>query len=302
MTDVRPGSLDDAAAYLEIRRESFPWLVNTPEGVRHQWQQALDTADGALFRVDDGAGGLAAFGRCGRNTWTSEAGAANATLVVRADLRGRGIGTALLAAMERHLRDVGCRKVSGYGVNRPEVLRWMRANGYETAGELRYSEALLDDLPPTPDLPAGVTVVTFEEAGPEPAYLVDAETVADEPGEVTYDKVGYDDWKRESWDKPTLRRDFSVLVHVDGEPAACTLIEADAEAGRVWSAGTGTRRPYRGRGLAKIAKSVGLRKARDAGMTTAYASNDEINAPMLAVNEWLGYRPVGSEMECVKKL
>jgi RimJ/RimL family protein N-acetyltransferase len=302
MTDVRPGSLDDAAAYLEIRRESFPWLVNTSDGVRYQWQQMLDTADGALFRVDDEAGAPAAFGRCSLTTWTSEAGAANATLVVRADLRGRGIGTALLAALEEHLRGVGGRKVSGYGLNRPEVLRWMRANGYETTGELRYSEALLADLPPTPELPAGVTVVTFEEAGPEPTYLVDAETIVDEPGEVTYDKVGYDDWKRDSWDKPTLRRDLSVVVFVDGEPAACTLIEADPDAGQVWSAGTGTRRPYRGRGLAKIAKSVGLRKARDAGMSTAFASNDEVNAPMLAVNEWLGYRPVGSEMECVKVL
>ena len=302
MTDVRPGSLDDATDYLKMRRESFPWLVNTPDGMRHHWRQVLDKAKGALFRVDDEAGDLAAFGACFVNTWTSEVGAAHATLVVRTDMRGRGIGTALLAAMERHLRDIGARKVSGYGLNRPEVLRWMRANGYETTAELRYSEALLADLPPMPDLPTGVRVVTFEEAGPEPTYLVDAETVADEPGEVTYDKVEYDDWKREAWDKPTLRHDLSVLVYADGEPAACTLIEADADAGHVWSAGTGTRRPYRGRGLAKIAKSVALRAARDAGMTAAFTSNDEVNAPMLAVNEWLGYRPVGAEMACLKVL
>ena len=37
-------------------------------------------------------------------------------------------------------------------------------------------------------------------------------------------------------------------------------------------------------------------------MTAAFTSNDEVNAPMLAVNEWLGYRLVGAEMACLKVL
>jgi GNAT superfamily N-acetyltransferase len=301
MTDVRPGSLDDAADYLALRRPSYPWMVNTVAGVRHQWANLLETADGALFRVDDERG-LAGYARCGRQTWTTEEGAANATLVVRADARGRGIGTALLDAVEGHLRRIGARRLSGFVLNTPDAVAWVGKQGFETTGELRYSAAHLDRLPPMPEVPAGVTVATFEEAGPRQVHLVDAEAVVDEPGDFTMDNVGYDQWRRESWDEPNVRRDLSILVLVDGDPASCTWIEADPDSGRVWSGGTGTRRPFRGRGLAKFAKSVGLRRARDAGMTTAYTSNDEVNAPMLAVNEWLGYRPVGSEMSCLKQL
>jgi RimJ/RimL family protein N-acetyltransferase len=302
MTSVRAGSLDDAADYLAMRRATFPWLVNTPAAMRHQWALQVETAGGALFRVDDEAGALAGFGRCALNTWTAEEGAAKAVILVRADARGRGIGAAILSAVEEHLRGVGAKKVAGTGLNRPEVRRWMRAHGYEPVAELRYSAVMLADLPPMPAEPDGVTVISFDEAGPEPVYVVEVEAVADEPSEFPYDNVEYDEWKRESWDKPNLRRDLSVLVLVDGEPAASTWVEVDPEAGHVWSGGTGTRRAYRGRGLAKLAKSVGLRRAGEAGMTAAYTLNDEVNAPMLAVNEWLGYRPVGSEVSCLKHL
>lgn len=299
--DVRPGRLDDAAEYIELRRPSYPWMVNTPASVRHQWQNTLAAGRGALFPVDDGRG-LAGYARCGLNTWTSEDGAADARLVVRADARGRGIGSALLAAAEDHLRGIGARKVAGFVVAEPALVAWVEHRGFAPSGELRYSEAVLDALPPLPPTPPGVTVTPFAEAGPGPVYVVDAESVQDEPGEYVNDKVGYDDWRRDSWESPNVRADCSVLVSVDGEPAACTWIEADPDTGRVWSGGTGTRRAFRGRGLAKLAKSVALRRARDAGLTHAYASNDEVNAPMLAVNEWLGYRPVGAEVSCVKHL
>jgi RimJ/RimL family protein N-acetyltransferase len=68
------------------------------------------------------------------------------------------------------------------------------------------------------------------------------------------------------------------------------------------STGTGTRRAYRGRGLAKIAKSTAFRAARDAGFTAGFTGNDEVNKPMLAINDWLGYRPIGSERSAVKTL
>jgi hypothetical protein len=39
-----------------------------------------------------------------------------------------------------------------------------------------------------------------------------------------------------------------------------------------------------------VVKSAALTRAREAGFSTAYTGNDAANAPMLAVNEWLGYR------------
>jgi GNAT superfamily N-acetyltransferase len=302
MTTVRPGSPDDASAYLDLRRGIFPWLVSTESGMRHRWRSELGPAKGALFAVDDPEGGLAGFGSGGLSFWSSEEGVSHASVAVHPAHRGRGVGSALLAAVEGHLRSVGGRRVQAYALDDPSSLEWVQGRGYDVKAEVRYSRAPLASLPPTPALGEGVTVLPFADAAVEEVYLVDSETVVDEPGEVAIDKMEYDEWVRDIWESPALRHDLSVIAFVDGAPASTTFVEADPDSGRVWSGGTGTRREFRGRGLAKVVKSVALRRARDAGLTEAYTSNDEVNAPMLAVNDWLGYRPVGAQWESVKDL
>ncbi|MEV0714181.1 GNAT family N-acetyltransferase [Asanoa sp. NPDC050611] len=301
MTTVRPGTLDDAAPLLDLRREVFPWQVNTVAGLRHGWELAARNAKGALFAVDD-EHGLAGFARADLNIWTSEAGAASATTIVRPDARGRGIGSALLAAAEAHLRSVGGRKLVVHAVDEPHTLRFLEKRGFTLTFEVRYQRLLLADLPPTPELPAGVTTASMAEVGPEAVFSVDAEAMVDEPSDTPFDKIEYDEWLADVWQDPNLDKDLSLVVLVDGEPATMTFLSADREGGRFMSTGTGTRRAYRGRGLAKIAKSVAFRAARDAGFTTGYTGNDEVNKPMLAINEWLGYRAVGAERSAVKQL
>ena len=59
---------------------------------------------------------------------------------------------------------------------------------------------------------------------------------------------------------------------------------------------TGTLRDYRGRGLALLAKRATLVNAAKRGVELVSTENDETNAPMLRVNEHLGYRPIGSTL------
>jgi GNAT superfamily N-acetyltransferase len=301
MTSVRPGSLDDAAAYLELRRACYPWQVNTVEGVAHYWRSLVDRPGGALFAVD-GADGLAGFATCQLNTWTSEEGAAGFGVTVAEGQRRQGIGSALLAAVEEHLRASGGQRVRTWARDEEPTVEWARRRGYETSAELRFSRASLADLPPGPPVPPGVTTVSLEELGPEASYAVDVKSMMDEPGDQALDNVSYDEWVRDIWEDPIQCRDLGVAVLVDGVPAACTLVEGDRASGRLAAGGTGTLREYRGRGLAKLAKSVSLRRARDAGFVEAFASNDEVNAPMLAINTWLGYQAVGAERSCLKQL
>ncbi|GIF77296.1 GNAT family N-acetyltransferase [Asanoa siamensis] len=301
MTTVRPGTLDDAGPFLQIRRQVFPWGVNTVAGLRHGWELSLRNAKGAFFAVDDEQG-LAGFARCDLNIWTSEAGACGAMVVVRPDARGRGIGSALLAAAEAHLRSIGGSKLVAYALDEPDTLRFLEKRGFTLTHEARYQRLLLADLPPAPPIPPGVTIKTAAEIGPEAVYAVDSEAMLDEPSDTPYDKVEYADWLEDIWEGPNVDRDLSLVVLVDGVPATHTFLYVDRESGRFMSTGTGTRRAYRGRGLAKIAKSVAFRRARDAGLVEGYTGNDEVNKPMLAINEWLGYQPIGSERSAVKTL
>ncbi|MEV4622631.1 GNAT family N-acetyltransferase [Asanoa sp. NPDC049573] len=301
MTTVRSATYDDAGPLLAIRAQVFPWQVNTVAGLRHGWELAMRNAKGAQFAVDDEQG-MVGFARAGLNIWTSEEGAANATVIVRPDARGRGIGTALLAAAEDHLRSIGARKVVFNALDEPDTLRFAEKHGFTLTHEVRYQRLLLADLPAPLPLPAGVTTQTAAEAGPEALFAVDVESMADEPGDTPFDNVEYDQWLEDVWSDPNIDRDLCTVVLVDGEPATMTYLYADRDTGRFMSTGTGTRRAFRGRGLAKIAKSVAFHAARDAGFTAGYTGNDEVNLPMLAINKWLGYQVVGGERSCVKAL
>jgi len=141
--------------------------------------------------------------------------------------------------------------------------------------------------------------VPFAETTPEDVFAVDAEATLDEPGDTPADAIDFDEWKAVSWEAPDTDKQASILVYADGQPAAYTLVETDLGT-RMWSGGTGTRRAFRGRGLAKYAKSVALRRAAEGGVTDAYTSNDEENGPMLAINEWLGYRPCGAQFSYLR--
>ena len=256
-----------------------------------------------LLAVVDGQ--VVGAGRAGLNTWTSEVGAAHAMVVVHPEHRRRGIGARLHDAVERHLRDVGARRVELWADDDPGIAAWCARLGYERTHELRFSRLDLsnpDALPPVPPMPAGVTVTSYTEVGPRVAYEMDVETIVDEPGEMTIDSIPYEEWEAGHWNDVLIDRDASAVVLVDGRAAAYTVVDADRATGRMWSGGTGTRREYRGRGLAKIAKSVALRRAIALGITSAYTSNDEVNRPMLAVNEWLGYRACATEWANVKTL
>ena len=71
---------------------------------------------------------------------------------------------------------------------------------------------------------------------------------------------------------------------------------------KAMSSGTSTLRQFRGRGLAKLMKSVQLRRAAAKGVTAAYTCNDYSNAPMLAINNWLGYKVIGGARSLLKQV
>ncbi|NES31541.1 GNAT family N-acetyltransferase [Micromonospora terminaliae] len=295
---IRPARPEDAPGVVALRTTVHPYLVRGVESTRHMIAQPPPEEDWAAW-VAEADGQVVGWVSAYRYSHTSAANVGEvSTLHVHPAHRLRGAGTALLDAALAHLRRIGVKRL--LTLSQPESLPFARRHGFTPSRELRYSALDLRPAPPMPEPPPGVRLLTATEVDPRRIHRVDAEASVDEPGDVPTDALGYDIWHHEVWENVGLDREASTVVEVDGALVAVSLVKRDGD--RMWSDFTGTVPAHRGRGLAGLAKRAALHRAAAGGVRTAYASNDEANAPMLAVNARLGYRPVASQWSCLRDL
>ncbi|MEV6974602.1 GNAT family N-acetyltransferase [Kitasatospora sp. NPDC093806] len=298
--DFRP---EDAGAVAAAHRAGREHLVQTAEAFA--WLNARQTK-GEFYRtfVAELDGRVVGSVRCGVVTGTTTTGIGHANGSILPEYRRRGAFTALLAAAERHLVEHGVTELHSWVDDEPGPRAFAEARGF-TAGRLAHfaGRDLALPLPEAPALPAGVELRPASDwaADPYPVFLIEADAIRDEPGEVEMDAADYEEWRDGVSAHPDLDHELTIVAVVDGEPAAFSAVHTDG-ADRYWSAFTACRREFRGRGLSKLAKLESLRLARAAGLRHAYTSNDATNAPMLAINAWLGYERCASERKFTKRL
>jgi GNAT superfamily N-acetyltransferase len=135
---VRHATGDDVDALVELLRQLF--AIEQDFRFDHERQRRglrllLDDRDGAVVLIAESAG--RAVGMCSVQVLTSTAEGGPVGLVedvvVDADVRGRGIGTALLAAAEDWARDRGLMRLQllADGTNEP-ALRFYGKHGWST--------------------------------------------------------------------------------------------------------------------------------------------------------------------------
>ncbi|GAA2377995.1 N-acetyltransferase [Catellatospora methionotrophica] len=298
---IREMTIEDVPELARVRYASFGWFISSVAQQQVWWRTALPEGRvRRLLALRDGrvVGGAAG----GFNVTTTEPGAGYVQVEVHPDERRRGVGSALYEQIEEHLRAIGVRRVRTFATENPADQHWAEARGYTQGAHDRYARLDTAQLPPPLPLPPGVTTLSLREAGPQTVYDLDQAASVDEPGDMSFDGIPYDTWLARYWNSPDQQLDVGTVVLVDGVAASATFLEANRELGKGISTGTCTLREYRGRGLAKIAKVVALHKAAQAGIHTAITCNDYTNAPMIAVNDWLGYQPFASEYAYLKQL
>lgn len=288
--NLRPALPDDAEAVAALRRIVFPYLVMSVAQTRHQ---LISSAPEERFQayVAESDGQVAGWASAGLNTWTSVDGAGYISVFVHQDHRGQGIGSELVDAAHAHLAEIGARQVQVFAD--PPGVEFARRRGYEGTRQMHYAGVELAQLPPQPPTPDDIQVVTMDGLEPRPVYEADIVASLDEPSDTPMDSAGYEEWVRDVWEAPSLDRALSVAAMAGDKVVCFTAVQVDGD--RAWSGMTGTIPAYRGRGLAKLVKSVALRRAAGAGVTQAFTSNDDENGPMLAINNWLGYRRVATK-------
>ncbi len=294
---IRPAVPDDAPAVVALRSRVLPFLVRGVASTRQMiaepppgghWTAFVAEVDGAVV------GWVSAFRNIGSTRPVGEV----SLLHVHPGHRGGGIGSALLDAALDHLAPLRLPLLRGRAL--PESLPYARRRGFTPSREERFSALDLATLPPLPAPPTGARLVSLAEVDPHRVYEVEAAAGADEPGDAPSDALTYENWRADTWDNVGLDRAASTGAEVDGVLAAISLVKRDGA--RMWSDYTATVPEHRGRGLAAAAKLAALHRAAAGGVTTAYTGNDEANAPMLAINERLGYRPVASQWSCLREL
>ncbi|MFD9906199.1 GNAT family N-acetyltransferase [Streptomyces sp. NPDC059063] len=309
MTDVlvralRPGDRADAAAFAAIRRSCLPAMLATADSVLFDAEHAHPDAHYRQL-VAEVDGEVVGTAQTGIAYDSPEPGQGFANVYVHPERRGRGAGSLLVRTAEEQLAARGADTVYAWVLESPANRAFAARRGYRASRSAHFLRLDLTrgDLPPLAAPPPGVELRTAADfaADPRPLFALDAETTADEPGDIGAELEDYEQWLADTWRHPLMNHALTVVAVVDGRPAAFSAARTDG-AGRYLSGMTGTARAYRGRGLAKLAKNASLHRARAAGCTEAFTGNDGENAPMLAINKWFGYEICDTEVRHVRTL
>lgn len=121
-------------------------------------------------------------------------------------------------------------------------------------------------------------------------HELDERTINDVPHTVAIVREAFEDFERRIGrpDRPHDR----LWVALDADrPVAMSYLKYPPVRGDVWTGYTCTDPEYRGRGFARGIKLQTLAQAVELGVPFVYTDNDSENAPMLHINEQLGYRP-----------
>ncbi|MGW2702226.1 GNAT family N-acetyltransferase [Streptomyces sp. NPDC001340] len=302
--DLQPDVRADAEGYTRVRHLALPYILFTPESVRHTLTHSHPDAHfRALVAVEDGE----VIGTAGVSLAhdSTEPGQGYLNIYVRPDRVHRGAGGLLARTAEEHLATVGATKLYTWVLDEPAHRAFAERRGYTRGRPAHFLRLDLahGTLPPLPEIPPGVELRTAADFAddPRPLFELDAETVSDEPGEVNVEFTDYDAWLEQTWQHPLLHPELTMAAVVDGRPVAFSVAYTDG-ATRYTTAMTGTARTHRGLGLAKLAKIHSLYRARAAGLTEAFTGNDAGNDPMIAINKWLGYEICATEVRYVREL
>ena len=286
---IRVATFDDVPRAAALRQRAWPDSIITAEGMQHFLEATPERVERQLLAFEE-AGELVGWATAGREWWRSDPTHGFVEIAVDPAFRGRRIASQLMDEVEAHLSRLGVTTTRGESVDEPAARALAERRGFTESGSSSTSAVDPRTVQPLP-LPPEVIVVPFRELDdPEPVWALDVEVSQDIPNEE-FDTLPLDEWSNTFWRSPVVDDDASLAAFVDGELVAMTMIRIDRDSGRASNNLAGTRRAFRGRGMATSLKSQSLARAAELGATIVITENEERNAPMLAVNAKLGYRP-----------
>lgn len=228
---------------------------------------------------------------------------------VAPEWRRKGIGGALLAALETHARAQGTPKLRGsVRGDEPDGLVFAERRGYREYHRRIDSYLEVQAFDPAPfEAPeavarrTGVRFASYAECAPKRAdelegfqrelYELNRELAQDIPRpEPLPPPPPFEAVRGMFFDPPAFDTETTILALRDGRIVALTMTELKPT-GVAYTFMTGVARPERGVGLALALKLQAIAGLRAKGARLFGTTNDPANAPMRGINQRLGYRP-----------
>ena len=245
---------------------------------------------------------------------------------VEPDLRGRGIGGALLEALVEHVGRLGRTEVmsgSSYRFEEREdaaTQRFAAAHGFAPANlevvrqlTLPVADALLDEVDAEVAAhAAGYQVHTFVDDLPDEllesyCFLVNQLAVDAPTGDLEFEPETFtpEAFRHEAArDRKVGRTVLRSLAVRDGETVAHSDLLVRPHGTRAVQWATLVHRDHRGHRLGAAVKVANLRRLQRErpDQTEVVTQNAEVNAQMIGINARLGFEPVALVPEFVRHL
>jgi GNAT superfamily N-acetyltransferase len=222
--------------------------------------------------------------------------AINARLVVDQAHRRRGYGRKMSAALDKLIAERAPTHVDARVSDRDQSSRrWAERRGFLLHNHAIRSRLNLRAYDPivhrSSVMRAEAAGFQFEMATDmDPLYELYARLVVDAPDQD--EPPDRDTFRR----RVEARSDVIALVALHGAAWVGTAIVVPQGPDRSWNEFTGVLPERRGAGIATALKVLAANEAADQSRAWIETINDAENAPMLAVNRALGYRPVASTL------
>jgi mycothiol synthase len=193
------------------------------------------------------------------------------------------------------------------------LMRWLLGRGYKEerrgkAWELdlvarrtaieemaRESRAKMRD--------AGVTIHTIDkDDDPEKFHKIhemSEEAATDTPTTIPHVREPFEQFMK--WfDSPSVRLDRMWIARDGDDIVGISVLAYPPTRGNVWTDWTATARKVRGRGMARALKLETVMQAIELGVKRVRTENDGENAPILHLNELMGYYRIPGWVQLLK--
>ena len=313
---LRPATLDDAAFVADILTERHPDDPEDPQLTRHWW--TIQDPEATVERFIASAGG-ADIGYVMRSheSWAKmpkRFGRMSCSLRPASWSAARV--DALIEAMEERQRGDGAKRVTMWAwEDDPDYIAILEQRGFREERRERFWELdLVEGRERITKMAAEsrarmkkerISLLTLAEDS-DPQKLEKLKRMSDEAESdvpttvphVTLTMAEFMKW----FDSPGLRPDRSWIARDGDDIVGISQLAYPPVRGIVSTDWTGMARKARGRGIARALKCETLMQAIALGVDRVRTDNDSTNAPILHINETMGYRRRHDGIQFLKEL